>query len=123
VANHRTVLDQVADATHRNHTERSTLVTTSNPTPVDGGTLGLSTLRPNAIPLRKRRGAEERFGGCDMTDREKLLTALLQESDRRAGAEISLVDTISIVDVIAVLERLGAEHQRVVHHKVVATAA
>jgi hypothetical protein len=58
-----------------------------------------------------------------MTDREKLLTALLQESDRRAGNEISLVDTISIVDVIAMLERLGAEHQRVVHHKAVLTAA
>ena len=58
-----------------------------------------------------------------MTDREKLLTALLQESERRVGAEISLVDTISIVDVIAVLERLGAEHQRVVHHKKVLTPA
>ena len=48
-----------------------------------------------------------------MTDREKLLTALLQESDRRAGADIS------VLDVVAVLERLGAEHQRVVHHKAV----
>ena len=58
-----------------------------------------------------------------MTDREKLPTALLRESDRRAGAEISLVDEISVVDVIAMLENAGAEHQRVVHHKVVATAA
>jgi len=47
--------------------------------------------------------------------------ALLQESDRRT--EISLVATISIVDVIAMLEQVGAEHQRVVHHKAVLTAA
>jgi hypothetical protein len=52
-----------------------------------------------------------------MTDREKLLTALLEESERRVGAEIS------VMDVIAILEGAGAEHQRVVHHKVVATAA
>ena len=52
-----------------------------------------------------------------MTDREKLLIALLRESDRRAGADIS------VVDVIEMLERLGAEHQQVVHHKLVATAA
>lgn len=58
-----------------------------------------------------------------MTDREKLLTALLQESDRRAGAEISLVSEISVVDVIRMLETLGAEHQQVVHHKFVRTAA
>ena len=49
-----------------------------------------------------------------MTDREKLLIALLRESDRRAGADIS------VVDVIEMLERLGAEHQQVVHHKLVA---
>jgi hypothetical protein len=42
-----------------------------------------------------------------MTDREKLLTALLRESDRRAGAEIS------VLDVIAMLERVGAEHRPV----------
>jgi hypothetical protein len=58
-----------------------------------------------------------------MTDREKLLSPLLEESDRRAGAEISLVDEISVVDVIAILDKAGAEHQQVVHHKVVATAA
>lgn len=52
-----------------------------------------------------------------MTDREKLLTALLQESDRRAGADVS------VLDVIAILEALGAEHRRVVHHEVVLTAA
>ena len=52
-----------------------------------------------------------------MTDREKLLTALLEESDRRAGAEIS------VLDVIRMLEKAGAEHQRVIHHKVVANAA
>lgn len=58
-----------------------------------------------------------------MTDREKLLAALLEESDRRADAEISLVDQISVVDVIAILDKAGAEHQRVVHHKAVLTAA
>ena len=52
-----------------------------------------------------------------MTDREKLLTALRQEEDRRAGNEIS------VLDVIAMLDKFGAEHQRVVRHKVVATAA
>ena len=57
-----------------------------------------------------------------MTDREKLLTALLEESDRRAGAEISLVNEISVVDVIAMLEKAGAEHQRVVHHKALVPA-
>ena len=52
-----------------------------------------------------------------MTDREELLAALLLGSDRRAGAEIS------VLDVIAMLEALGAEHRRVVHHKQVRTAA
>jgi hypothetical protein len=52
-----------------------------------------------------------------MTDREKLLSALLEENDRRAGAEIS------VLDIISMLERLGAEHQQVVHHKVVVRAA
>jgi hypothetical protein len=52
-----------------------------------------------------------------MTDREKLLTDLIRESDRRAGAEIS------VLDVIAMLEQLGAEHQLAVHHKAVLTAA
>ena len=52
-----------------------------------------------------------------MTDREKLLTALLEAQDRRAG------ETVSLLDVIAMLEQLGAEHRRVVHHKVVVTAA
>ena len=48
-----------------------------------------------------------------MTDREKLLTALLEEHDRRVGAGVS------VLDVIALLEALGAEHQRVVHRRVV----
>ena len=52
-----------------------------------------------------------------MTDREKLLTALLQESERRAGGEVSALD------VIAVLEALGAEHRRVVRHHLVVAAA
>ena len=52
-----------------------------------------------------------------MTDREKLLIALLQESDRRAGADVS------VLDIIAMLEELGAEHQQVVHHKTMITAA
>jgi hypothetical protein len=52
-----------------------------------------------------------------MTDREKLLTALLEESDRRVGAEVS------VLDVIDMLEKLGAERRRVVHQEVVHTAA
>jgi len=52
-----------------------------------------------------------------MTDREKLLTALLEEDERLADTEIS------VLDIIAMLERLGAEHQLVVHHKAVLTAA
>ena len=52
-----------------------------------------------------------------MTDREKLLSALLREQDRRAG------ETVSVLDVIEMLEQLGAEHQRIVHHKVAASAA
>jgi hypothetical protein len=59
----------------------------------------------------------ERAWRSGMTDREKLLTALLEENDRRAGAEIS------VLDIISMLERLGAEHQQVVHHKVVVRAA
>jgi hypothetical protein len=51
-----------------------------------------------------------------MTDREKLLTALLQESDRRLGSEVSLLE------VIAMLEALGAEHRRVVARAVVTAA-
>ena len=52
-----------------------------------------------------------------MTDREKLLTSLLLESDRRAGA------AISVLDVIALLQKAGAEHQLAVHHKLVVHAA
>ena len=48
-----------------------------------------------------------------MTDREKLLTSLLRESERRVGAEVS------VLDVIAMLDRLGAEHRRAVHHQLV----
>jgi hypothetical protein len=48
-----------------------------------------------------------------MTDREQLLVALLEESERRAGAEVS------VLDVIAMLERLGAEHQLTAHHPLV----
>ena len=51
-----------------------------------------------------------------MTDREKLLTALLEESERRAGHDIS------VVQVMEMLERLGAEHRRVAHHRVVLVA-
>ena len=56
-----------------------------------------------------------------MTDREKLLTALLRESERDAWR--SVVDEVSVLDVIAMLEALGAEHRRVVHHEVVVAAA
>jgi len=52
-----------------------------------------------------------------MTDREKLLTALLRETEHRVGAEVS------VLDVIAMLEKLGAEHRRVVHHEMRRTAA
>ena len=52
-----------------------------------------------------------------MTDREKLLTALLQESDRRAGAKIS------VLDIVTMLEQLGAEHQLAVHHRSARPAA
>jgi hypothetical protein len=51
-----------------------------------------------------------------MTDREKLQTALVRESDRRAGAEVS------VLDVMALLEKLGAEHQRAAHHRLVLTS-
>ena len=57
-----------------------------------------------------------------MTDREKLLAALLRESERRVGAEVGS-EEVSVLDVIAMLDKLGAEHQLVVHHKSVATAA
>ena len=40
-----------------------------------------------------------------MTDREQLLKALLQETDRRAGAEVSLVDVVDMLD------ELGAEYR------------
>jgi len=52
-----------------------------------------------------------------MTDREKLLIALLKETDRRSGAEVS------VLDVIAVLERLGAEYRDFAGHKLGVTAA
>lgn len=52
-----------------------------------------------------------------MTDREKLLTALLQETDRRAGNEIS------VLDVIAILQKAGIEYRRTKHHPAVRTAA
>ena len=51
-----------------------------------------------------------------MTDREKLLTAL-RASDPHVHSDIS------VIDVLAMLDKLGAEHQRVVHHKLVLTAA
>ena len=41
-----------------------------------------------------------------MTDHERLLTALLEESDRRLGARVS------VLEVVAMLEALGAEHRR-----------
>jgi hypothetical protein len=56
-----------------------------------------------------------------MTDREKLLTALLQASEREAHRGVG--DDISVLDVIAMLEALGAEHRRVVHHQGVFAAA
>ena len=56
-----------------------------------------------------------------MTDREKLLTALVQESERRSERVVRC--KVSPLDVVAMLERLGAEHERVVHHKAVRTAA
>jgi hypothetical protein len=52
-----------------------------------------------------------------MTDREKLLTALLRENDHRDGTQVS------VLDVIAMLEALGAEHRRLVHHEVVIRTA
>jgi hypothetical protein len=52
-----------------------------------------------------------------MTDREKLLISLLQESDRRAGVKIS------VLDVIAMLDRVGAEHRSAAHHMLVQPAA
>jgi len=52
-----------------------------------------------------------------MTDHERLLIALLRETERRVGAELSALD------VIAMLEKLGAEHRRVLHHKARRTAA
>jgi len=51
-----------------------------------------------------------------MTDRERLLNALIVKSDRRAGADIS------VLDVIALLEKTRAEHQLAVHHKLVVPA-
>ena len=48
-----------------------------------------------------------------MTDREKLLIDLVRESERRAGAKIS------VLDVIAMLDTLGAEHQLAVRRKLV----
>jgi len=56
-----------------------------------------------------------------MTDRDKLLTALLQESERRS--ERGFGGKVSPLDVVAMLERLGSEHQRDVHHKAVLMAA
>jgi hypothetical protein len=56
-----------------------------------------------------------------MTDREKLLTALLQQSEREACR--SVVGEVSVLDVIAMLDALGAEHRRVAQHEVVVTAA
>jgi len=52
-----------------------------------------------------------------MTDREKLLTALLQESDRRTRA------AVSVLDVIAMLTKAGIEYRHAKQHKPVRTAA
>ncbi len=52
-----------------------------------------------------------------MTDREKLLTALLQESERRVGVEIS------VLDLMAMLEALGAEHRDAVRRRMLRSAA
>lgn len=52
-----------------------------------------------------------------MTDREKLLTALLRECDHRDEMQVS------VLDVIAIFEALGAEHRRLVHHEVVVRTA
>ena len=41
-----------------------------------------------------------------MSDREKLLLALVQESERRSGAKVS------VLDVMTMLEILGAEHRQ-----------
>jgi hypothetical protein len=49
--------------------------------------------------------AAERRRAFAMSDREKLLMALLCESERRSGAKVS------VTDVIRMLERLGAEHR------------
>jgi hypothetical protein len=49
--------------------------------------------------------AAERRRAFAMSDREKLLMALLCESERRSGAKVS------VSDVIRMLERLGAEHR------------
>ena len=50
-----------------------------------------------------------------MTDREKLLVSVLNETDRRTRAEVS------IMDVIAMLEQSGEEHRRLVHGETVLT--
>jgi len=52
-----------------------------------------------------------------MTDREKLLTAPLRECDHRHGTQVS------VLEVIAMLKALGAEHRRLVHHEVVVCTA
>ena len=70
--------------------------------------MGLSTLRATALLSDVNVAGGEPLKGCDMTDREKLLTALLQESERRVGAEIS------VLDVMAMLDALSAEHRRAV---------
>jgi len=54
--------------------------------------LGLSTLTPNVLASEGDAGRKNDCRRCDMTDREKLLTALLRKSDRRAHAEISVLD-------------------------------
>ena len=46
-----------------------------------------------------------------MTDREKLLATLLQQSEREAHRGVDA--DVSALDVIAMLEALGAEHRRV----------
>ena len=50
-----------------------------------------------------------------MTDRERLLMALLGENDRRIGGEVS------VLDVMTMLYALGEEHRRIAHRQLCAS--
>jgi hypothetical protein len=52
-----------------------------------------------------------------MSDREKLLLALVRESERRSGAKVS------VLDVMTMLEILGAEHRQARKREALLTSA